>query len=66
MGTYVCDGIPAAVAPRAVELGVARDAVHRTVVLVELGALDGLAARVAREVFRVPFLVQRCHDLEVY
>lgn len=44
-------------APGAVVSGEARHAVDAAVVLVELGAVDGLAARVAREVLRVPLLV---------
>lgn len=62
-GTYVSDGLPAAVAARAVVLREARHAVHAAVVLVELGTVDGLVARVAREVLRVPFLVQCLYDL---
>lgn len=62
MDHAVSNGVTAAVAPGAVVLGEARHAVHAAVVLVELGAVDGLLARVAREVLRVPFLVQRCHD----
>lgn len=58
----VSDGFPAAVAARAVVLREARHAVHAAVVLVELGAVDGLAARVAREVLGVPLLVQGLYD----
>lgn len=61
--TYVGDRVPAAVAPRAMVLGEAGHAVDGSVVLVELGAVDGLPAGVALEVFRVPLLVQRCYDL---
>lgn len=53
----VGDGLPAAVAARAVVLGEAGHAVHAAVVLVELGAVDGLVAGVACEVLRVPLLV---------
>lgn len=55
--TNVGDGFSAAVAAGAVMLREARHAVHSAFVLVELGAIYGLAARVAREVFRVPLLV---------
>lgn len=50
-------------APGAVVLRVARHAVHAAVVLVELGAVDGLPASAAGEVLGVPLLVQRCDYL---
>lgn len=58
----VSDGLPTAVAARAVVMREARHAVHGAVVLVELGAVDRLAARVALKVLGVPFLVQRRYD----
>lgn len=63
VGTHVSDGVSAAVAARAVVLREAGHAVHAALVLVELGAVYRLPARVAREVLRVPLLVQRCHYL---
>lgn len=65
MITHISDGLSAAVAAWAVVLGEARHAVDSAVVLVELGRVYRLVARVASEVLRVPFLVQRCHDLEM-
>lgn len=44
--------------------GEAWHAVDTTIVLVELGTIDGLAACVAGEVLRVPLLVQRCYYLQ--
>lgn len=57
----VSDGFAAPMASGTMVGGEAWHAVDSTIVLVELGTIDGLAACVAGEVFRVPLLVQRCH-----